>query len=62
MAAVERAYMISTRAFGVLMVVLGLLIVVTTLAGGGSPLSYRVVLGVAFALLGAGRLYLARAQ
>jgi hypothetical protein len=57
---VQRAYRISTLAFGVLVVVLGLAMVVLSLARGGGIASYGVVIGFAFALLGAGRLYLAR--
>ena len=33
-----------------------------TIARGGGALAYGVVVGLAFALLGAGRLYLARGQ
>ena len=55
----QRAYRHSTRAFGVLMVLLGTAIAVATVARGGGPLSYGVVVGVLFAALGAARLYLA---
>jgi len=58
---VQRAYRQSTRVFGVLMVLLGSAIAVTTVARGGGPLSYGVVVGVLFAALGAARLYLAAA-
>ena len=57
----QRAYRHSTRAFGVLMVLLGTAMAVTALVRGGGPLSYGVVLGVLFAALGAARLYLAGA-
>ena len=57
----QRAYRQSTRLFGVLMVLLGTAIAVTTVARGGGPLSYGVVVGVLFAALGAARLYLAAA-
>jgi hypothetical protein len=56
---VQRAYRHSTRAFGVLMVLIGTTMAVSALARGGGPLSYGVVLGVLFAALGAARLYLA---
>jgi hypothetical protein len=38
---------------------LGLAMIVTTLARGGGALALGVVVGVAFAAIGAGRLYLA---
>ena len=41
------------------MVVLGLAMVVSTLASGGGPLAVGVVIGVTFAVLGGGRLWLA---
>ena len=40
--------------------VLGVAILVSTLARGGGPLALGVLVGAAFALLGAGRVYLAR--
>jgi hypothetical protein len=39
------------------MLVLGIAMVVVTLAGGGGPLALGIVLGVLFAASGAGRLY-----
>ena len=57
----QRAYRQSTRLFGALMVLLGAALVVTTVARGGGPVSYGVVVGVLFAALGAARLYLAAA-
>ena len=44
---------------GVLLVVLGAVMVVSALARGGGPFALGVVLGVAFVVLGAGRLKLA---
>ena len=55
----ERAYRHSTRALGAAICVLGLAMVVSTLIRGGGPLALGVILGAAFALLGAARLYLA---
>jgi hypothetical protein len=55
----ERIYHHSTRAFGAVMVVLGIAMVVSTLVLGGGPLSYGVIVGVLFAALGAARFYLA---
>jgi hypothetical protein len=59
---VERAYRQSTRALAVALLVLGIAMVVSSLARGGGALALGVVLGVAFALLGAARLYLASRQ
>ncbi len=42
-----------------LMLVLGVAIIVRTVAAGGSPLSIGLLLGVLFVLAGGGRLYLA---
>jgi hypothetical protein len=39
--------------------VLGVAILISTLVRGGGPLALGVVVGVAFALLGAGRVFLA---
>ena len=57
---VQQAYRQSTRILGALICVLGVGILVATLARGGGPLALGVVVGAAFALLGAGRVYLAR--
>ena len=59
MASPERIYQGSVRALSVVMLVIGLAIIVVTLAGGGGPLSIGVLLGVAFLAVGAGRLWLA---
>ena len=42
------------------MVVLGVAIVVRTLAGGGGPLALGILLGVLFILAGGGRLWVQR--
>ena len=55
----ERAYRESTRVLGAALCVLGIAMVVATLARGGGPLAVGFVAGVAFALLGAGRVFLA---
>jgi hypothetical protein len=57
---VDRAYLASTRVLNALLVLVGLALVVTALARGGGALAVGVVVGVLFALLGAGRLWLAR--
>jgi hypothetical protein len=59
---VSRAYLASTRTLAVLQVLLGLAIVVSAIVRGGGPLALGVVLGVMLALLGAGRLWLARGR
>jgi hypothetical protein len=56
---VQRAYRESTRAVGAVICVLGIAMVVITLARGGGPLALGVVLGVIFALLGALRVVIA---
>ena len=56
----DRAYLASSRALSVLLCVVGLALVISTLARGGGPLALGVVVGALFALLGAGRLRLAR--
>lgn len=58
---VSRAYLASSRVLNAVLLLLGLLMVVSTLARGGGPLALGVVLGVLFLLLGAARLRLARA-
>jgi hypothetical protein len=57
---VERAYLASTRVLNAALVMVGLVLIVVTLIRGGGALALGVVLGVLFALLGAGRLWLAR--
>jgi hypothetical protein len=53
---VDRAYLLSTRALNALLVLVGLALVVVTLARGGGALALGLIVGVLFALLGAGRL------
>jgi hypothetical protein len=57
----SRAYVSSQRVLGVLLCVVGVAMVVATLARGGGPLALGVVAGVLFAGLGAARVWLARA-
>ena len=59
MGAVERAYRHSTRVLGLLLMVLGVAMVVTTLVRGGGPLAVGVFVGVALAAFGGARIYLA---
>lgn len=55
----ERAYRHATRVLGVLLLLLGTAIVVSTVARGGGPLALGVVVGIGLAVFGAGRLLLA---
>jgi multisubunit Na+/H+ antiporter MnhB subunit len=57
---VRRAYLTSTRVLSTLLMLVGLAMVVSALARGGGALALGVVLGTMIALLGAGRLWLAR--
>jgi multisubunit Na+/H+ antiporter MnhB subunit len=57
---VRRAYTTSTRVLSALLLVLGIAMIVSALANGGGALALGVVLGTMIALLGAGRLWLAR--
>ena len=59
MASPERIYRGSVRAFSLVFVALGLVLLVSTLANGGGPLSVGVLLGIAFLVVGAGRLWIA---
>ena len=56
----RRAYAASTRVMSALIMLVGLAMVVSALARGGGALALGVVLGTMLALLGAGRLWLAR--
>ena len=56
----RRAYTVSTRIMSAIIMLLGVTMVVSALARGGGALALGVVLGTMLALLGAGRLWLAR--
>ena len=49
-----------TRIMSAIMVVIGVAMIVTTLARGGGPLALGILLGALFVLAGAGRIYLSR--
>ncbi|MEJ7817954.1 MAG: hypothetical protein WKF49_04670 [Thermoleophilaceae bacterium] len=55
----DRALTASSRTLHGLLCAIGILMVVSTIARGGGPLTLGVVLGVMFAALGAARLWLA---
>jgi hypothetical protein len=57
---VQRAYLASTRLLSALLLLLGVAMVVSALARGGGVFALGVVLGTMLALVGAGRLWLAR--
>jgi hypothetical protein len=57
---VKGAYVASTRVLSGLLMLIGIGMVISAVARGGGVLSFGVVLGVSFAALGAGRLWLAR--
>jgi uncharacterized membrane protein HdeD (DUF308 family) len=47
-----------TRAMSIAMIVIGVVILVRTVAAGGGPVAAGVFLGILFVLAGAARLYL----
>ncbi len=55
----HRAYRNSTRIFAAAVCGLGVAMIVVAVANGAGPLAFGVVLGAAFVVIGAGRLYLA---
>lgn len=54
----ERVYRGAVRAFSLAMAAIGLAVLVLTLANGGGPASVGFLIGIAFLLVGAGRLWL----
>ncbi len=54
----ERVYRGAVRAFSLAFLAIGLLVLVVTLANGGGPASVGFLLGIAFLVVGAGRLWL----
>jgi hypothetical protein len=54
----ERFYRGAVRAFSLAFVALGLAVLAITLANGGGPASVGFLLGIAFLLVGGGRLWL----
>jgi hypothetical protein len=53
----ERLYRGTVRAFSALLVLIGVVVLVVTLANGGGPASVGVLMGIAFLAVGAGRLW-----
>ena len=54
----ERFYRGAVRALSVLFVAIGVVVLVTTLANGGGPASTGFLMGIAFIVVGAVRLWL----
>ena len=54
----ERVYRGAVRAFSLVFVAIGLLVLVVTLANGGGPASVGFLMGIAFLAVGVGRLWL----
>jgi hypothetical protein len=59
MGAVERARQSTTVVLGAITALLGVAMIVATAARGGGPTAVGILLGTAFALLGAARVYFA---
>jgi hypothetical protein len=57
----QRAYFGSIRALSLLLILLGVVMMVAALARGGGVFALGVLVGAAFTLAGAGRLWLLRA-
>jgi hypothetical protein len=54
----ERVYRGAVRAFSLTFVAIGLAVLAVTLANGGGPASLGFLMGVAFLLVGVGRLWI----
>ena len=54
----RQLYSSSTRIFSIAMIVIGVALIVRTLAAGGGAIATGIVLGVLFVLAGAARMYL----
>jgi hypothetical protein len=54
----QQLHRYSTRAMSIAMIVIGIALVVRTIAAGGGAIAIGVLLGVLFVAAGAGRLYL----
>jgi hypothetical protein len=58
----ERAYHGAIRGFSLAFVVVGLLLLVTTLVNGGGPASIGFLMGILFTAVGIGRFWIASKQ
>jgi hypothetical protein len=50
----------ATKVLSTLMVLIGVALIVRTVAGGGGPIALGIVLGLLFVAAGVGRLYVER--
>ena len=55
----DRAYHSAIRGFSIVFVVVGVALLIATLANGGSPASVGFILGILFVAVGAGRYWIA---
>ena len=58
----DRVYHGAVRGFSLVFVVLGLLLLVVTLANGGGPASTGFLMGILFTVVGVGRFWIASRQ
>jgi vacuolar-type H+-ATPase subunit I/STV1 len=58
----DRAYHAAIRGFSVLFAVVGVLLLVVTLANGGGPASIGFLMGILFVAVGVGRFWIASKQ
>jgi vacuolar-type H+-ATPase subunit I/STV1 len=58
----DRAYHEAIRGFSLVFVVVGLLLLVVTLANGGGPASIGFLMGILFCAVGIGRFWIAGRQ
>lgn len=56
----ERVYRGAITGFSLVFVAVGIVVLVVTLASGGGPASLGVLLGIAFVIVGIGRLWVNR--
>lgn len=54
----ERLYTASVRTLSIVFVVLGVTLIVVTLAAGGGPISLGLLMGLGFVAVGAGRIWI----
>jgi hypothetical protein len=56
----DQAYHGATKVFSLAFAVIGVLLLVVTLANGGGPASIGFLMGILFVVVGIGRLWIAR--
>jgi hypothetical protein len=56
----ERAYHGAVKGFSLAFAVIGVLLLVVTLANGGGPISIGFLMGILFVVVGIGRFWIAR--